>query len=366
MVLKVRKNDLLYYISIFLVSFFKGFGLGSNDFIYQISMFTAIALCSLKIIIDLKNGIEKEKLVQIFIVICVIMINFFILKDITLPLSIFFFLAIRGTSLYTVLYIVFFSKISSFLINILLVFMNIRDYKIIEFYRNGFIYRNDFGFGHPNTFHYMLASIICLILVLFFKKIKIWHLFTILGINYVFYNFSQSRTGYFNIVLLVVFFFLIKNIKIKRIMYFISKYIQIFLLIFTYILSILLYKVEFVSTINQLLTGRIHYSNLQFQQGISIFGRNFDGFNIIFDNSYSMILTMYGIIISFIFIYLYNKSIKYLIKYNVDSLVLMFLIFSVYMFTESYMVSSVINLTLLVFSKIYFNETEEIVENFVR
>lgn len=364
MVVRVNRNDFCYFLAVFLVSFFKGFGLGSEDFLYKIAMVSALCLCLMKIMLDLKTGIERKKVQQIFFVGILFLLNYFIIKDITLVLSFFFCLAIRNTSLRTTLLVVLISRVSSFLLNIVLVLANLREENIFEFYREGVIYRRDFGFGHPNLFHYMYASIVVLILVLWFHKIKGIHLILLGGINVLCYNISLSRTGFFNVILALFFFVWVRTSGLKKVLYFFARQIQVILLLLTYVFAISLYKVPLVHQLDRLLTGRIYYSNLQIQRGISIFGRNFHGTDILFDNSYSMLLTMYGIFITFLFLYLYGTAVKRFVNAQLDSLILMCLVFSVYVFTESYMLSAIINLSLLGISKVYFGEVEELLQDF--
>lgn len=365
MIIRVKKQGLYLTLGLFLVSYFKTMGMGSSDGIYMLVMLLSLGCAVIQIALDF-SGYTKKQFIGLLLFLVLVSINYLITRDITLCITFIFFVAVRKVSLKKVLGGILLAKILGFMTNILLVKLGLKADRVVEFYREGFILRSDFGFGHANTFHFMFASIIMLLFLLYYAHIKWWHMVLILLANQYIYLFTSSRTGYFNVIVLILLFILMKTFLGKKIVYWFSLYAQFGFSIATYMLALVYYHTEFVQKIDKLLTGRLAFAHRQYISGVFLFGSNLEESGILFDNSYSMIFSKYGLLLTLVFLVFYYITVKDLIERRIDSLILFMGVFSIYLFTESYLPSAVVNLSWFVIAKVYFGQRAELEEEFLK
>ena len=172
--------------------------------------------------------------------------------------------------------------------------------------------RYSLGFTHPNEVFLFFLPIVLSGFYLFSDK-KLFYIL-VFGISTVLYNLTYCRTGFY-IVMLFLFFVLIKKIFTK-------KSVKKIILIFTVILTILsiIIAIKFGSDINnnitKILSGRPYYWNYYINNGtiFTLFGHNkVEG--IYLDNFYMYMLVEIGFIGYIIYIYIYYISLK---KLNFD------------------------------------------------
>lgn len=235
-------------------------------------------------------------------------------------------------------------------------------------YRNG-VSRYNFFIGHPNQFTAILVWFSFEVIYIFYHKLKIWALVGIWGLNFFFYQFTDSNTGI--IVMSVVIFFLIFMVNDSHFfdatLRFLSKYLFGILSVIFPLLCIVYTRLSGVplmlwNLLNNALTGRILYGAYAYDvKGFTLFGDSayfpekvhwrehwFDG--IIFDNSYIMLFITYGIIylivLSMILI-LINDRLK-------DIERLMLIAYSLYGVMEAFVLNVFICFPLLLFGKVLY------------
>ncbi len=176
------------------------------------------------------------------------------------------------------------------------------------------------------------------------------------GINFLIYQYSLSRASFFGINLLLALVFLSKYKIIQRIILQMSIYIQFILLGLTIFIPTILNETAIFNYLDRFLSGRLVFISQQLQEPFTLFGYNFSGINTIFDNSYSYILMVYGVVITVAFLYFYYKVAKVVYKNNNIILAIIFIIISLHMFIEGYIVYAIFNLTLFFIAKYLFGE----------
>ncbi|HEN3074588.1 TPA: capsular biosynthesis protein CpsH, partial [Streptococcus agalactiae] len=208
--MKINKNS-LFYIAIFLVNFFKSLGLGEGNSAYKIVMLVAILLCGIKFLLD-SLYFERRKLVIIFLLFIATILNLFFVHKVTFILTLIFFLALKDISLKKAFSIIIGSRILGVLLNQIFVKLDLIEIKYVNFYRDGqFILRSDLGFGHPNFIHNFFALTIFLYIVLNYKRLKPVVMVLFLTLNYLLYQYTFSRTGYYIVILFIVLIYVTKN-----------------------------------------------------------------------------------------------------------------------------------------------------------
>lgn len=187
----------------------------------------------------------------------------------------------------------------------------------IFFYREtieGIMERNDLGFGHPNTAMMSLLPIFFSMYYLWYDKNKIKIIGIMLICTQILYMLTNSRTGYI-LVLIFLFFILIKDKYLYRLRYFI--YGEIFFLLY--------FSIELSSNLkftiyNKLLSGRFWLFDYYLtNQEITLFGnKSIKSLYKIFplDNTYIRILIEHGIIGLVISVYLILYTFKLLYNYK--------------------------------------------------
>ena len=199
---------------------------------------------------------------------------------------------------------------------------------IIKKYNNFISYRYSLGFNHPNEVFLFFLPIVLSGFYLFSNK-KTFYIFTI-AISVVLYKLTYCRTGFYIIIIFLIFV-LFRKIFTKKL---IKKIIPIMFVLLT-VISILL-AVFFGNDVNnimsKLLSKRPNFWNYYVENGtlISLFGNNKVEGEFL-DNFYIYLLVQLGIIGYLIYFIIYYRSIKKM-KFNYKYLIIVmtFLIYGLF------------------------------------
>ena len=353
---KLSDKEILFLVSLFLITFSKGIGLDSSSGLYL-----SVTISSF-ILILLKVTLEKWKIKDIYLIFLIVIIfgvSFIINHEEALLFTSIIAIGSKGISLKKIFSVMIISRVLGFIYNFFGTMLGFVENRSILFYRDGqIIVRNDFGFGHPNLLHSSILIIVLLYFFLRYYKISIMDYCVILSINYFFFQFSASRTGYYSVIIAVLIHIISRSDLYSNILRKIVPYVQ-FTLSFITLLLAYLYNNTLIQRLDILLTGRIYYSHEQLKYPLTLFGRDYSQTKIIFDNSYSMLFSEYGLIISGIFLISYFYVSKKVIHLKDFRYTYILLILSIVLFTESYYTNILYNISLFIVVKIYFNDIEE-------
>ncbi|MFL2100989.1 O-antigen polymerase [Desemzia sp. FAM 23989] len=350
---------LFYLVFILLLTFCKAIGLSGDDYTYIFVFIFSLFFWALKIFNDRWT---KREILVLLLFFTLSLVNFYITKEETLLLTFFVFSGMKGISIKKVFIIMLITRITGFIAVVTSAYAGLIPNEVVLFWRNGaFIERYGLGFDHPNLLHSSLNLIIILFIYLYYEKYNLFYMIVLSIINIIFYLFSFSRTGLMSISILLVITYLMKKSSVfTDIIKKVTVYIQFLLFGSTIILSVFFADTTFVKKLDDLFTGRLYYAREQLKYMPTIFGRNFGNTDILFDNSYSMLISVYGIVVTTLFLLSYYWTAKKLIKLNNNGLVMLFLIISITCFFESFMGNALMNFTIIIFAKNFFNELEEI------
>lgn len=340
--LNVSKKNFLYLLSLFLIAFTKGLGLDSSSNIYN-AVFLMTTLFILSNILN--EAWTREEFKKLFFVSALLVLNFLFAKDISAIFSLIYLIGTKYVEIKSILKTLFWARLLSFVYLITANAFGLVESRVILFYRDErFVVRSDLGFGHPNLAQSSFALLVLLFCYLYRKNINVITCSIIAVCNYLLYQQTLSRTNFYLVILILILFYLEKFLP-KVIQTFIkyTKYIQPFLLLLTVILAKLIH-LPFVQKLDVLFTGRLTYSAIAINYGVSLFGNPFSAVRALFDNSYSMILYSSGLILTILFMYAYYEtSDSYIQKKDYVTLVF-FICLSALMFTESYYVNTLFNM----------------------
>lgn len=217
-----------------------------------------------------------------------------------------------------------------------------------------------FGESHPNILAIDIFTLCMLWMCIKNEKISKINYFILMIVGIIAYTITKSRIStflYFSFILLCA---LQNKNAIRKFVFKVSRYIFPIIIFINYGLILIYYlfsdKFYFINWINNsIFNGRIGLSLIYFTNlNPTLFGTNIDisifsekYSYVAIDNGYVNILFLYGILGLLIFIYLYQHTIKKLIRMNCFIYILSLIIFSIWMSYESNLISIEFNFSLI-------------------
>lgn len=209
------------------------------------------------------------------------------------------------------------------------------------YYNEGIIvYGNPLGFLHPNGLYWNLFVIFACLIYLYFDKLKVVHILLLMGISYIFYLITLSRTGFICALILFILYFIFKkidiNIKISKIcLTFFYSIIALINVIFPIYYSS---SYEIMVKISKLLSGRLYWANKIYQLfGIKLWGNSIPySSDLILDNLYSYLLFDHGVVFFILLCIGFTLLSRKLLRYGYKKEIFIIAIFAIYGITERY------------------------------
>ena len=335
----------IYCCFVFIVIYLKSVFSSFADQIYNIFLILFVLFIFLKL---LNQKYTPTQLFSLLVLGSLSIFNAFISKDFSLLVVLLFFFGMKDINVDRVLSTVLVAKISSFLYVLFSYILHFRSSSAILFNRTSeVVTRYSFGFGSPNTFHASFSFILFLIISKYYDRIKGIHIIGMLLSNEFIYFFSQSRTGRYSVLLVLLCLFVMKSTR-KIGVYFLKTvpYLATIMFFFTVSMSTIFKGTKVYDFLNTLLSGRLFYNNAILDHTPSLLGENIMGYiyftregyvyQMIHDNSYMATFALSGsILMTLLLWYYYIVSRELLInkRYN---LLFLFISIAVYTFMEDY------------------------------
>lgn len=121
-----------------------------------------------------------------------------------------------------------------------------------------------FGMGHPNAFQCMLFMMITLCLYLYAEKMKLYHFFLLELINYLFYRYTDSNTGFLVCTAVIAGVVLLKYcrpLRNSRYIYILGALFVTGLVVFSAIGSHTGIENELIDKLDTILNGRFKFAH---------------------------------------------------------------------------------------------------------
>lgn len=328
LLMKISSKNLFCFIIMFISILFRY--LSPWQVVSQSQRYYLLPFVFILLLIYLFNlKIKKEKYLFIIIVMIFGTIDFIITKEIDVFMSLllaFIYLFDDGDKLFIKHF--FISSCILYILTIVMVILNIiQNVEFVRLVNNNLTIRNSLGFVNPNHAFTFLTPII----ITFYLKLKNsdknkWYLLLILLINFLIFMQTDSRTGFYSIIIFVIFIFF-DNI-IKKIMSPKFKYIYIVMTIVSIVIALLWgYKGSFL---NNVLTNRpVIWNRHVTKFPIKLFGNS----NALIDNCYLWLIYRHGLIMYLFYFVIYYKSTSYFLKNK--KLFISFLIVMIYSLFEN-------------------------------
>lgn len=343
--MRINKNTILCFFIMITSIFFRYLAIW--DLISMEKRYMLLPIIMILFIVYLSNKkFSKNKIIFIALILIVGMVDFIIANEIDIFIPLLFaiiYMRENGDKEFLKHF-----AICSLLFYVLTIFLCkvglIENVEFIRVVEGKTIIRNTLGFTNPNHALTLLTPVIislCLILNLDSKAKKNIFSFFALLISYLVYYQTNSRTGFYCIILFIILFLFEK--KISSSISNKTKYMFILFTILTFLIAYIFGNSS--SLINELLTNRpimwIQTININ---AIELFGNS----SIKLDNTYLWLLYRHGIIIYIFYMYIYSKSANYFSKNNklFISIVIVF-VYSLFENTLNYVFNPIFTLSIL-------------------
>ena len=349
----------------------------SYSYILSLIRYTCLLIVVTKILIcDIKNY-SISTIIRITLILLLTIIVKFVTDD-----SSFFQLFILIIGSYDIEFkkIVKWTLISEIILFLIIVCACIL--KIIPNYvysrKGSTIKRYSLGFKYSTSPSIFIFYFTMLYIYLRDKKIKKIEYIMLLIPNILIYYLTDSRTGFFCTVLLMLLSFIynLKNEKINNIFVFLSKYIFYFFAVVSIILMVLYhFSTEKFIKLNDILSGRLQLTeNAINEYGIKPFGnkiewvglcdvnvsnkgKNISEFNMI-DNSYLNLLIVYGVIPFILVLFLYSNIANYIKKTKNEYLSIFLLVIAINAFIDPILIRLMNNVFMLLFCYTFISKKQ--------
>lgn len=347
--LKINKNNFSVYIFFFLISLCKGIGLNNGNEIYLIIYLIGMCLAAIKFF---RIGFNKRELILVLSIIFIGVLDFFIAMETTILFTGITLAFLKKSNLRSVIKALFWGRVIGLIFMIVLPVSGILKMNVVSFYRNGeFIKRYAFGYSHPNLMHSTFNTVVIMWLYLYYEKINLKNICMCEILNYILYKYTCSRTGFFLLSIFLVIAYFTKNSK--KIQEKVPNHLNaIFLcsILIGLVLACGYGKIEIISKIDSILTGRIRYLAILIKNYFPPIIKVHSYQNILFDNGYFDLLYNGGILATIWYVYIQLKTNRIIKEKKMYKEALVIIIFMIYSITESYYASSIMNIGIIFFS----------------
>ena len=353
---KLRIKDVLEIIYVILLASIPFINVIFGGKIVNIIFFCLCFITLIIVILNRKIGTE-------YIILSIILIGLIVYKYYTKELRIemefilfiISILALRRTKYKKILKVYFITQV--ILYGTVVILNKIGIIKSVYIYRrlNGIItQRESLGFNHPNIAYRIYFNIIVTYLLIRNKKIKNIELIFISVISFLMYMVTDSRNGLICSILVILFIFIFKNIKINKITNMI-KYVFLLLFIISFIVTNFYdNNITILKMINNITSNRLYAINMYLENiNLSLFGHAKIINNVAFDNFYMYILCLFGIISVIIYGRYYRKLYEVFIEKRLIIEIIVTTIVLIYGLFESSIMYPYSNITLLLITLIY-------------
>lgn len=343
----------LFDIYFVLITLFKSLGADAGTAAYVIAFLIGCMAIAMKMT---REAYTKSEMFSMLFILGVGLLDFFIGRDRMILFLAITICGLKNVDIDRTMRLAFWTRLTGFLCMIFGSALGIIENPVFHFYRSGrWIERYAFGYNHPNTAHISLAILILPALYLFESKMRPVHYIALLGVDYLFYRFTYSRTGFLVIVISLALFACARTINLRNTIMRILRYSYWVLFAITIVGGLLYGKVRLLSTVNQLLTGRVYYIHRLFELfPPPLIGSKMYEKYVNIDNGYISMLYEGGILAFLWVSYYATKAINRLYatkEYTGFILMISFIIYSV---TEKYYASVPVNISLLFIGKVLF------------
>lgn len=282
---------------------------------------------------------EKKEWAIGGVVLLMSLISLYHLRDTTVLTNVLVLLSLKEMDIDKILKPLFWCALASYVAVVIfsLVGVGLPVSMTLDFRGTGEMTRYCFGYSHPNILHLFSVRLMCLYAGAYFHKLNWGQICGLAIFNYGIYCLTDSRTGvmcgFILVVLLTIYRYVPSLVELK--VWKAGVFAGAFIIVVVGIFMVTFFeKVEFLSIVNNLFTGRLRLSNEAYQDiGISWWG-NVSVENYTIDNSIMYMLLQYGIIPFAIYWIGIFSMLWHALKKRKYYVIVLILVFGVYALME--------------------------------
>ncbi len=277
-------------------------------------------------------------------------------------------LAIVGTknlSIKQITKVMFFTMLVLFIILIILTLIQIIPYST---YQKADAFGNTYDTieianKHGNSTYLCIFAIEALYLYTYYSKLNIKKCILIQSILIGAYFLFYSRTGFLLGTLTLWGILIIKKMqekeyKINKILAFLIENSYLLMFLFVYIMGVFFYETSIGEFINKLVTSRLYEANYYITKyGVGLFPKVVDFY--ICDNAQTFMMVKFGVIYTIIYLVVYYKTMKNLVKRNKYIETFFIIIFLLYSYCEIVFLKPFPNFSILFLMYAFYPNREE-------
>ena len=362
MKLKVK----LYDIYIVTITFMKAIGLTADSKLYLLALVFGCAVVFMKVCME---KYRPKELLGMIVIVAIGILNLVVARGTSVLTTAIALCGLKNVDSDRIIKISFWTRLVGFLLMIILSTTGVIENKVIQFWReDGYISRSLFGYEHANTAHMIFAINVLLALYLYGPKMRLAHYALLMVCNQWLYFYTGSRTGWVVAWASIICYLLTTSKKAQPVVLRCFRHSYILLAALTLVLGLGYGRIDFVTKLNTLMTGRLNYiSRILSEEAVTLFGKT-EYQSIIVDNGWIKLLYMGGLFVFLWFSYYITKAQKRLYQQYRTRELFLITCFLIYNMAESFIDAFSLNVSLVFIGELMFDnkkiklETLEVVE----
>lgn len=332
----------------------KGFGLDATDHIFRLMTWVGIAFAAAKLIL---TKWDRRSLICCVVINVLGILIFLKTRTASVLLTCLAITAMKDIDLGRVFRVSFWIRALTFAVRVGLAILGIMDKGMQYRWENGVMtVRYGLGYGHANATQYTLFIILALAILIYRNRLRWHHFLGMFCANLVLFFYTDSRTGFLMITLLLGLAFLMTTPRASRW----YKWLRIAAInafwvgaVFSIVTALLSLRVGWLNEMGTLSARFLTSRNIMLAHSVPLLGIE----GITTDFGYINILYADGIIFWGLFIAGYTA-----LAYKLDARTMIFeyvvlLCYGVYVLSEAYNDSVLMNVSLLLLPLLIYTPT---------
>lgn len=339
--IKINLASICFYMFWMTLLIGKGMGYSSSDAVFRYMTFAVIPFAAFKLL--LTHWYRRELVWCIFLNIIGLVVWIFS-GEADILLTTIAITSCKNIDLYKLFKVSFWIKGLFFFIRTSLAIAGVIDKQIAYRWNADKIYdiRYALGYEQPNATHYTLFVIVALALLVYRKRMELFHYIILMIYNLYIYSYTLSRTGVAMISIILVLGYICgkrSGILVYKGVRFWGQYAYIVGATGSFLICFLFEKVEFLQSFGNLSSRFMTGTRVIKNNPLTLFGVS----DVVTDFGYIAILYGSGIVVFGLFIVGMSLLLMRFAKYNLYMESIVLVAYAVYTLSESYSSSVLMN-----------------------
>lgn len=334
----------------------KGLGYTGTDNIFRYMTLAVIPFAIIKLAVS--EWTQKEFLICVCLNLLGIMVWFFS-HDASILLTIIAITSCKEIDLYKLFKFTFWIKGIMFVAVTSLAILGVTDIQYSPRYYSSTVYdvRYALGYQQSNATHYTLFIVVVLALMVYHKKMRLYHYMALWAYNFFIFHYTDSRTGMLMSTFVLLMTYIAdrrSGVLLKKLVRCSGKFVYIIGAIGSIVICYLFAKLPILRSFGTLSSRFATATQLMTNTSLSLFGKP----DIVTDFGYIAILYGGGMIVFFLFLIAVTNLMQKCAKKNMYIEMIVLIAYSIYTLSEAYTSSILMNVSLILLTWIIYPRNE--------